>query len=224
MGLRRFQRIRLVTLPLMFRMCLPSFEQHVHLPVQGHLDRIGDRGTGADVRGAQGQPGHVPDHRGWVSRARSISPCWLIALGLRRLRRRSGWLPVAMSPIVRWLPALTASLLTTVLLAALALLIATLAGIVAGLLLLHGPRPLRALIRLYVDLARRSDLVLLYAWAASRASSVPDSIPGRRRGCTQRVRGRTRDRDRPRWDRVPVPPPPRRPSRPVSPPPSGSAW
>jgi polar amino acid transport system permease protein len=70
-----------------------------------------------------------------------------------------------MSPIVRWLPALTASLLTTVLLAALALLIATLAGIVAGLLLLHGPRPLRALIRLYVDLIRGVPiLVLLYAW------------------------------------------------------------
>ena len=107
-----------------------------------------------------------------------LAVCWLIALGLRRLRTAVPGGSVAMSPIVRWLPALTASLLTTVLLAALALLIATLAGIVAGLLLLHGPRPLRALIRLYVDLMTgRSDLVLLYACTSSRASSVPDSIP-----------------------------------------------
>jgi polar amino acid transport system permease protein len=70
-----------------------------------------------------------------------------------------------MNALAKWLPALLQSLTLTVVLALVALVIATLAGVVCGLVLLHGPRPARTLIRGYVDIMRGVPiLVLLYAF------------------------------------------------------------
>ena len=67
-GLTPWQRALYVRLPTMLRIVLPSLVEHLHLAVQGHLDRLGDRGAGTDLRRAVDQHQHVPHRRGLFRR------------------------------------------------------------------------------------------------------------------------------------------------------------
>jgi polar amino acid transport system permease protein len=73
-----------------------------------------------------------------------------------------------------WLPSLTQGATTTVFLLSQVLVIATVAGIVCGVALLRGPRPIRVLIRAYVDFMRGLPvLVLLLSLHATSGVLVP---------------------------------------------------
>jgi polar amino acid transport system permease protein len=63
--------------------------------------------------------------------------------------------------IVAWLPSLMAGLLTTMWLAVRVLVAASVAGVVCGVALLHGPRPVRAFLRGYVDVVRGIPILVL---------------------------------------------------------------
>ena len=208
-GAGRFQRIRLVTLPLMFRIVLPSLSNTF-------ISLFKDTSIASAIA--------VPELtfvalkvnqdtfriiEVWViAGSIYLAVCWLIALGLRRLERRFRVALGSDEPHRQVVARVDR------------VAVDNCAPCGAGPAHRHacGDRGWAAAAPRTSSVARpdpavrrphtgRSDpgpavcLVLRLERRRFRTRS-----PGRRRGCTQRVRGRTRDRDRPRWDRVPVPP------------------
>jgi polar amino acid transport system permease protein len=69
-----------------------------------------------------------------------------------------------MDVVLPWLPSMGRGLVTTLWLSGLVLVISSVIGAVGGLAIVHGPRPVRALLRGYVDVVRGIPiLVLLFA-------------------------------------------------------------
>ena len=79
-----------------------------------------------------------------------------------------------MDTVIHWLPTLGAGFALTASIAVQVVILSTFIGIVGGLVLLYGPRPLRLLARAYVDFTRGIPvLVLIFAvyYVPSRSMS-----------------------------------------------------
>src|SRR5262249_35900872 len=144
--------------------------QQLHLAFQGHLDRGSDRGTGADLSGAQDQQRELSGHRGLADDQPHLRR------HLHPDRPRAASARKALSPLLRQAvqsfdlilsaaaPGLLQGFLITIGVSAAAVAAGAILGIAFGLALTYGGRLLAFPFRVVVDVVRGTPvLVLIFA-------------------------------------------------------------
>src|SRR5262249_45283014 len=135
-------------------------EQRLHLPLQGHVPRVGHRGPRADLRRPVDQDQLLPRDRGVGCRDAHV-PRHRLRPALPASARGAAVRGRSMTLAIQSLPFLWQGLLVTLHVSALVVLLSLVTGIMLGVALVYGPRWLYWPIRAYSDFLRGVPLLVL---------------------------------------------------------------